>query len=113
MQANPRPDDSADYFNFSHFTMGLNELLPGLESRLCPTDSRLRPDIRALENGQLDVASSEKERLEEKQREFRKPYKGKAESTWWKPRWFVPEGDGWRYTDKYWQRDFKDSPDIF
>lgn len=39
---------------------------------LCPTDARLRPDILCLENGDLDGASKEKTRLEEKQRDSRK-----------------------------------------
>jgi len=38
---------------------------------ICPTDCRLRPDLRALENGDLDAAVAEKERLEIKQREYR------------------------------------------
>lgn len=39
---------------------------------LCPTDARLRPDILCLENGDLEGASREKTRLEEKQRDSRK-----------------------------------------
>ena len=42
--------------------------------------------IRALENGDLEVAAKQKEALENKQREFRKPFKGKKESEWWTPR---------------------------
>jgi hypothetical protein len=38
----------------------------GMQAMLPPTDSRLRPDQRALENGELDLASTEKNRLEEK-----------------------------------------------
>ena len=36
------------------------------------SDSRLRPDMRALEVNDIDLATSEKHRLEEKQREKRK-----------------------------------------
>jgi len=39
-----------------------NTLLPFLP----PTDTRLRPDQRALENGDFKLAASEKFRLEEK-----------------------------------------------
>jgi len=39
---------------------------------LPPTDSRFRPDQRALENGNYEVASNEKHRLEEKQRAVRR-----------------------------------------
>ena len=36
------------------FAICLNELTPGLEERLPPTDSRLRPDQHALEEGVFD-----------------------------------------------------------
>ena len=39
---------------------------------LPPTDSRFRTDQRALENGDIDLATQEKHRLEEKQRARRK-----------------------------------------
>ena len=35
---------------------------------LPPTDSRFRPDIRKMEEGDIDLAGQEKNRLEEKQR---------------------------------------------
>eukprot|EP00095_Tigriopus_kingsejongensis_P001648 snap_masked-scaffold801_size95070-processed-gene-0.4 protein:Tk01648 transcript:snap_masked-scaffold801_size95070-processed-gene-0.4-mRNA-1 annotation:"oxysterol-binding protein 2" len=108
-QVEPRPEDSTQYYNFSQFTMGLNELAPDAEKSLCRSDSRLRPDIRALEIGELDQASTEKERLEEKQREFRKQYKNKKESDWWSPRWFEPakhpqtDEDTWAFKGGYWE----------
>ncbi len=40
-------------YNFTHFAMTLNELEPGMEGVLAPTDCRLRPDIRAMENGNM------------------------------------------------------------
>lgn len=33
--------------------MSLNELEPGIEAILAPTDCRFRPDIRAMENGNM------------------------------------------------------------
>lgn len=48
--------------------MTLNERNEALMKTLPPTDSRLRPDMQFLEVGQLEEASKEKERLEEKQR---------------------------------------------
>lgn len=65
--------------------MSLNELEPGMIDTLCPTDSRLRPDIRKLESGDIDGAALEKTRLEEKQRDARKGRKGKK-ATEWQPR---------------------------
>jgi len=43
----------------------LNYLSDGLKEKLPPTDSRLRPDQRALENGETELAIREKHRLEE------------------------------------------------
>lgn len=65
--------------------MTLNEM-PDIKppARLCSTDSRLRPDVRKLELGDIDGAALEKTRLEEKQRDTRKAMKSKKED--WKPR---------------------------
>lgn len=43
-------------YNFTSFAMTLNELEPGMERLLAPTDCRLRPDIRAMENGDIGTA---------------------------------------------------------
>lgn len=42
-----------------------------IKEKLPPTDSRLRPDQRHLENGEYDKADSEKLRLEKRQRMVR------------------------------------------
>ena len=52
-------------YNFSSFTMQLNLLPETLAEKIAPTDSRLRPDQRALENGNTELAIKEKHRLEE------------------------------------------------
>ena len=43
-------------YGFSEFACGLNEPEVGV----APTDSRLRPDQRVMENGDFDTANSEK-----------------------------------------------------
>lgn len=40
-----------------------------LQDKLPPTDSRLRPDQRCLENGEYEMANAEKLRLEQRQRQ--------------------------------------------
>lgn len=40
-----------------------------LQEKLPPTDSRLRPDQRCLENGEYEMANAEKIRLEQRQRQ--------------------------------------------
>lgn len=58
-------------YNLTPFAISLNELTPGLQDKLPPTDSRLRPDQRHLENGEYELANAEKLRLEQLQRQVR------------------------------------------
>jgi oxysterol-binding protein-related protein 1/2 len=69
--------------------MALNEMESHMKppKTLCPTDSRNRPDIRKLEEGEIDEAIAEKNRLEEKQRDARKARKAKKGGDDWKPRY--------------------------
>lgn len=69
--------------------MALNELPPmEVTAKLCPTDSRLRPDIRLMEEGFIERAAEEKTRLEEKQRDARKARKSRKEKEE-KPRYTI------------------------
>lgn len=56
-------------YNLSPFAISLNELTTGLLEKLPPTDSRLRPDQRHLENGEYELGNAEKLRLEQLQRQ--------------------------------------------
>ena len=49
-------------YNFTHFAMSLNELEPGMEAILAPTDCRFRPDIRAMENGNMSKSFKKKKK---------------------------------------------------
>ena len=117
-EASPRPTNSADYYQFTTFAMSLNELTPEIEKVICPTDSRLRPDIRKLENGDQDGAAAEKMRLEEKQRDTRKSRKHKKGDDW-TPRWFqlgmnpYTNQMDWLYRGGYWDRGYGNMEDIF
>ena len=120
------PQHSAQYFNYTRLAMMLNELPDQLKQILPPSDSRLRSDQRAMEEGQWDAANAGKERLEKAQRERRTkivsdfketgipngPHRDdmgiKIGEEWWTPRWFVREIDRdsseehWRFTNEYW-----------
>nr|CAH7763076.1 unnamed protein product [Callosobruchus chinensis] len=115
-KVNPRPPQSCDYYQFTEFAMSLNELELDMQKTLCPTDSRLRPDIRKLEQGDIDGAAIEKTRLEEKQRSANKSMKSKKVD--WKPRWFdqgtnpYNKQEDWIFNGKYWNRQYTD-PEIF
>jgi hypothetical protein len=101
--ANPFPPNAPQYYGFTYFTMGLNELTPELAASLPPTDSRRRPDQRLLEEGKLKEAEEEKLRLEEAQRDRRK------RGVDIQPRWFEKVSDGedgggqeWAFKKTYW-----------
>ena len=83
--------DVAKRYGFTTFAASLNEITPLESGKLPPTDSRLRPDQRAAEDGDFDAAESLKARLEEAQRARRKVMdEGQTE---WTPRWFE-RGEG-------------------
>nr|XP_050861313.1 oxysterol-binding protein-related protein 2 isoform X1 [Vespula vulgaris] len=117
-EVSPRPPNSSNYFQFTTFAMSLNEIEATMKKDLCPTDSRLRPDIRKLENGDQDGAATEKARLEEKQRDSRKMRKQKKGQEW-TPKWFrwtvnpYTGQDDWLYKGGYWDRNYTDIEDIF
>lgn len=105
----PIPPDSDIQYNFSSFAMRLNELPEQLKSFLCPTDSRLRPDQRAMEEGDFDSASRLKLKLEEKQRRARKHQESDDSFFDYKPKWFKKaveedtEEEHWEYVGGYWE----------
>uniref|UniRef100_A0A2A4JUD5 Oxysterol-binding protein n=1 Tax=Heliothis virescens TaxID=7102 RepID=A0A2A4JUD5_HELVI len=115
-EARPRPSTSAQYYQFTEFAMSLNELERDMKGQLCPTDSRLRPDIRLLEQGDIDAAATEKTRLEEKQRTARKLLKKSPEA--WQPRWFsqgtnpYTKQEDWLYNGGYWDRNYQHLKDV-
>ncbi|KAG8131643.1 hypothetical protein E2320_009554 [Naja naja] len=116
-QKKPKPASFMKMYNFTSFTVTLNELEKGMEDILAPTDCRLRPDIRHMEKGEIDQASKEKERLEEKQRAARKD-RAKEEIDW-RTRWFYQGTNpytgtaDWLYSGGYFDRNFFDCPDIY
>ncbi|KAG1945785.1 oxysterol-binding protein-related protein 1 [Pimephales promelas] len=120
----PRPANSAQMYNFTTFAMQLNELVKEIETVIPKSDSRLRPDIRAMENGDIDLASEEKKRLEEKQRAARKN-RSKSDDEWKTrnvasgSRWFHQGpnphngSQDWLFSSGYWDRDYSQVPDIY
>lgn len=94
------PANYERYYGFTRFAIELNELGPEA-TFLPPTDTRFRPDQRALEEGDLNTAENLKMQLESMQRDRRKhreELKIKYE-----PRWFSSiKEDSWEYNGKYW-----------
>lgn len=125
---NPIEPEADKYYFFSKFTCELNEL----EEFVAPTDSRLRPDQRLMEEGRWDEANTEKVRLEEKQRGVRRQREIEAELAQqegreyegYKPIWYKALPDQYNggkliheYQGGYWeakeQQDWSKCPDIF
>jgi len=68
----PYPENWQFMYGMTRYVMNLNYLPSQMIKHLPPTDSRLRPDQRALENGDLKLAAELKNMLEEKQRAVRR-----------------------------------------
>lgn len=72
MKAGDLVENETAQYCFNKFTLQLNDISETYKRRLPKTDTRLRPDQRAYEHGDVELATSEKHRLEEKQRAARK-----------------------------------------
>uniref|UniRef100_A0A2K6DVK7 Oxysterol binding protein like 7 n=1 Tax=Macaca nemestrina TaxID=9545 RepID=A0A2K6DVK7_MACNE len=66
------PPDHERNFGFTQFALELNELTAELKRSLPSTDTRLRPDQRYLEEGNIQAAEAQKRRIEQLQRDRRK-----------------------------------------
>ncbi|EPE34192.1 Oxysterol-binding protein-like protein [Glarea lozoyensis ATCC 20868] len=86
-------DNAAQRYGLTTFAASLNEITELEQGKLPPTDTRLRPDQRALEAGDLEEAERLKGVLEEKQRVRRKEVEVRGDVH--VPRWFerVQGGD--------------------
>ncbi|KAL4894313.1 oxysterol binding protein [Aspergillus ambiguus] len=112
-QAGALVPNAPKVYGMTAFAAALNEVTAIEDGRLPATDSRLRPDQRALEDGDVDRAEELKVQLEEGQRARRREMEAAGQS--WTPRWFVPAdeaadaNDGevvWRLKsgkDGYWE----------
>lgn len=113
-QVNPRPPRP---FNLTLFLILLNALQPRLKRWLAPTDTRFRPDQRAMEDGRYDAAAEEKNRVEEKQRAARKARESKGEqykAKYFEKRQHALTGEGyWHYNGNYWKSRGHLDGDIF
>lgn len=118
-QCHARP--SGIPFNLTPFVITLNALPNGLKEHLPPTDTRLRPDQRAMEEGEYDLAASEKHRVEEKQRAKRRERETNGEE--YQPKWFtraqcpITGEEYWAHNGNYWKcresHDWSGCEDIF
>ncbi|KAF2674694.1 hypothetical protein BT63DRAFT_430933 [Microthyrium microscopicum] len=105
----PLVDDASRRYGFTQFAAQLNEITAIEADHIPASDSRLRPDQRAVEVGDMDRAEALKAKLEERQRGRRRVQEEHGEE--YAPRWFFNAGsDGeeevWRLKtgkDGYWE----------
>lgn len=104
-QAHERPTGIP--FNLTPFVVTFQSLPERLRPLLPPTDTRFRPDQRAMEDGKYDLAAAEKNRVEEKQRATRRQREADGED--YVPRWFTRGKDEitgeeyWVSNGEYWR----------
>ena len=105
----PYPEQWDWMYGMSHFCLQMNYFPSWLQNTVAPTDTRRRPDQRALENGDMQLATSCKDRLEGKQRAVRKhnetnniEYKSSYFDTWYNP---SDKQSYWVYNNKYFESD--------
>ncbi|KAK6057045.1 hypothetical protein COOONC_05443 [Cooperia oncophora] len=124
---NPPPPGAERMHNFTRLAIELNEPEPGV----APTDSRLRPDQRLMEEGKWDEANAKKLELEEKQRAVRRKREAEMEKAMqqgrsyeeYQPKWFQKTQDEitgtliHKYLGEYWEKkergDWSGCPTIF
>nr|XP_002131192.1 oxysterol-binding protein 1 [Ciona intestinalis] len=126
-QTHPLPVGAEKMYFFTDLAVTLNEQEPDV----APTDSRLRPDQRTMEEGNWDLANDLKQRLEDAQRGRRRRREAETaakkamgqEVEPYKPVWFEPKKCPFTgeithvFKNTYWDRkeakDWSDCPTIF
>ena len=106
--AGPLVPNAPKHYGLTSFAATLNQVTAIEKDKIPSTDSRLRPDQRALEDGDLDAAEAVKVKLEEGQRARRREMEATGEN--WTPRFFTQVADDgevvWRLKngkDGYWE----------
>ncbi|XP_058877805.1 oxysterol-binding protein-related protein 3-like isoform X2 [Acipenser ruthenus] len=98
---NPMPNDFEQYYGFTKFALELNELDPATKLLLPPTDTRFRQDQRLLEEGNVELAEEQKQRIEHLQRERRRVLE--ENNMTHQPRFFRKSSeDTWVSKQTYW-----------
>ncbi|KAM9851668.1 oxysterol-binding protein-related protein 3 isoform 1-T1 [Aulostomus maculatus] len=101
-RANAMPLNHEQYYGFTKFAIELNELDPSLKLLLPPIDTRLRMDQRLLEEGNLEAAEEQKQRIEELQRERRRILQENGMTH--QPKFFrKSKDDNWASNNTYWE----------
>ncbi|KAM4688494.1 oxysterol-binding protein-related protein 3 isoform 1-T1 [Discoglossus pictus] len=101
-RSSPMPKDYELYYGFTSFALYLNEMDPKIKPHLPRTDTRFRPDQRFLEEGNVEGAELQKQRIEQLQRERRRVLEDNHLEH--QPRFFRKANDDcWVTNGSYWQ----------
>ncbi|KAM6967954.1 oxysterol-binding protein-related protein 3 isoform 2-T2 [Aplochiton taeniatus] len=101
-RANGMPSDNEQYYGFTKFAIELNELDPSLKPLLPPTDTRFRLDQRLLEEGNVEAAEEQKQRIEQLQRDRQRVLE--ENNATHQARFFRKlEDDSWVSNNTYWE----------
>ena len=98
-------------FNWPNITLDFNNLDRKILMKIPPTDCRLRPDLKAFEYGNTNLAGKMKLKLENKQRQRTK--QRQTSKIVYKPNWFklyedIDAGElSWGYVGGYWETRFE------
>lgn len=103
---NPMPREHERHYGFTQFALELNELTSELKGFLPSTDTRLRPDQRYLEEGNVQAAEAQKRRIEQLQRARRRVME--ENNIFHQARFFRRQTDpsgkeSWVSNETYWQ----------
>ena len=101
-RAKPMPEDYKKYYGFTQLARELNELTPEMREDMCPTDSRLRKDMRYLEQRDLDRAVEVKKKLEQAQRVRRDEMDEEKRERMWFKKTTSERRIVWTFNGKYW-----------
>uniref|UniRef100_A0AAR2KQH1 Oxysterol-binding protein n=1 Tax=Pygocentrus nattereri TaxID=42514 RepID=A0AAR2KQH1_PYGNA len=100
-RTNLMPPDFEQYYGFTKFALELNELDPQTKPLLPPTDTRFRLDQRLLEEGNVEAAEAQKQRIEQLQRDRRRVLE--ENNIAHQPRFFQKsKDDTWVSNSTYW-----------
>ncbi|XP_049587851.1 oxysterol-binding protein-related protein 3 isoform X4 [Syngnathus scovelli] len=101
-RANVMPVEHEQYYGFTKFAVELNEMDASLKELLPPTDTRLRVDQRLLEEGKVEAAEEQKQRIEQLQRERRRVLE--ESNAVHQPKFFrKSKDDSWVSNNTYWE----------
>lgn len=101
----PDLDTWDEIYRMTEMSMAMNAINPDLRKKLPPTDCRLRPDIRLMEEGKGEEATEVKHRLEQEQRDRKKEIGYEPDPFYFYKEFYEDEKYYWKFGGprNYWE----------